>query len=301
MELRLSLLLVPVLAAGVAGCGGSAPSASLTRGDCPAAPLDVVVTLSQWSDIVGRLSGDCAHTTTIVSSTSADPHDYEPSPADAASFASADLVVENGLDYDAWAAKAVDAFSTRPAVLDAAEVAGVSAGANPHLWYSPRAVFALARAATAELKRLLPGAEAYLTRRHREWLRSMRPYREAIAALASAKRGTTYAATENVFDDMARALGLVDVTPEGYHNAAANESEPGPADIDAFDRALTGGQVRVLIDNVQTEGAVPDQLGETAVRAGVPVVEITENLPEGRSFAQWQVGQLSQLTAALAS
>ena len=64
--------------------------------------------MDQWGDIVNRLAGACARVTTIFKSTAADPHDYEPTPSDIENFDGASLVVENGLDYDPWADKAID-------------------------------------------------------------------------------------------------------------------------------------------------------------------------------------------------
>ena len=44
---------------------------------------------------------------TIFKSSSADPHDYEPTPAEMAKFTGAKPFAVNGLDYDPWAGKAV--------------------------------------------------------------------------------------------------------------------------------------------------------------------------------------------------
>jgi zinc/manganese transport system substrate-binding protein len=99
---------------------------------------------------------------------------------------------------------------------------------------------------------------------------------------------------------MASAVGLTNRTPPGYQVAAANESEPSPADLDAFLRLLADRGVDVLIYNVQTEGSVPQQIRAAAEESGVPVVEVTESVPPGAaSFQAWQVDQLSALAEAL--
>ena len=99
-------MLVGGLALAACSSGASSPT-SASKGDCPTAPLAVVVSVDQWGDIVDQLAGDCGEVTTIIKSSSADPHDYEPTPADHAKFTGAELVVVNGLDYDPWADKAV--------------------------------------------------------------------------------------------------------------------------------------------------------------------------------------------------
>jgi zinc/manganese transport system substrate-binding protein len=288
------------LAALVTGCGGGDTSPKAASGDCPAEVVPIVVTVDQWSDVVGQLAGGCGDVTTILHSSSVDPHDFEPSPADYTAFSGAELVVRNGLGYDAWANQAIDALSRRPAVVDAGEVSGQPAGANPHLWYDPTFVGAVAREVTAGLTRLRPAATAYFEQRHAAWEAAMQPYDAAIARVRDETDQATYGATEPVFEYLADALGLADATPPGYRNAVANESEPGPADLHAFLQALEGGQMDVLVFNTQTEGSGPDQLRAAAEDHGVPVVDVTETVaPGSRGFVDWQVGQLTALAEAL--
>jgi len=99
---------------------------------------------------------------------------------------------------------------------------------------------------------------------------------------------------------MAAAVGLTDRTPPGYQVASSNETDPSPADFDAFLTLLENRGVDVLIYNVQTEGSVPQQLRAAAESAGVPVVEVTETVAPGAdSFEAWQVDQLTALAKAL--
>jgi zinc/manganese transport system substrate-binding protein len=128
----------------------------------------------------------------------------------------------------------------------------------------------------------------------------MKPYDEQIAAIRAAAAGRTYGATEGVFDYMAAAVGLRNLTPQGWQNAAANDSDPAPGDVLGFDNALNSKEMSVLIYNTQTEGPLPAQVAATAVSAGVPVVEVTETVAAGStSFLQWQLSQLKSLAAAL--
>jgi zinc/manganese transport system substrate-binding protein len=311
-------------ALGLSGCGssGGTGAAVTTTGDpakCPGEVVHVVVSVAQWSDLARTLGGDCASVTTVLTSSSIDPHDYEPTPSDIAAFTDADVVLVNGAGYDSWATKAADTLDPRPAVLTVAEIAGEHGeegnhghdhhhdqgqghghGGNPHLWYSPDAVGQVATAVTAELSHRSPDAAGYFTERAEAWQADLRPYLDEIAAVRDTAHGRTYAATETVFDDMAAAVGLTDRTPEGYRQAVSNESEPSPGAIAAFESALADGKVDVLIVNVQTEGSVPDHLRTAAEKAGVPVVAVTESPPQdARTFVAWQVAQLTELSAAL--
>jgi zinc/manganese transport system substrate-binding protein len=302
------LALLALTSLGAAACSPAAGAGTATSaGDpagCPADVLDVVVSVGQWGDLVRSLAGDCANVTTVVDSSAVDPHDFEPTTGDLARFEDADLVVLNGAHYDHWAEAAVANLDPGPTVVDAADVVGARGpggdAVNPHLWYSPADVQQTAEAVTAALVGLSPAASSYLAARAADWTATLAPYRDEVAVLRASAAGRTYAATESVFDLMAAAIGLADVTPAGYRAAAGNGSDPAPGDIAAFEAALADGTVDVLVVNTQTEGSVPGQLRRAAEADGVPVMEVTESVPAGAgSFAAWQLHQLRQLSQAL--
>lgn len=288
-----------VTALVLAGCGDDR-GAAVGAGECPTDPVRVVVSVGQWGDVVRDLAGACGAVTTIVNGTSIDPHDYEPAPADIAAFRHADLVVVNGLGYDAWATKAIDAAGSKAAIVDAGAVAGKTEGDNPHVWYGPDFVSAVADAVTTELEGLAPDASAYFEERSTAWHASMRPYYDEVAELgADVAGGVTYGATEPVFEYMAHAVGLIDETPRGYARAAANEVDPSPGDFHDFLTAIESSAIDLLVVNTQTSGAVPDQLRHAAESAGVPVIEVTEAPPKDATFESWQLEQLDALAAAV--
>ncbi|MGK2866086.1 MAG: metal ABC transporter solute-binding protein, Zn/Mn family [Mycobacterium sp.] len=328
------LLAVPF---ALSACGTSdepAPASTAAQaGDCPNEPVDVVVSVDQWGKIVSALAGSCANVTTVLSGSSVDPHDFEPAPQDAAAFEGAQLVVINGGHYDEWAAKLAESTAPDAPVVDAMAILtgdheghdhegheepgheepgheesgheesgheGHGDGANPHAWYSPVAVTDVATAVTAKLTELAPAAGDYFNTRNTEFTEALQPYRDLIAEIKAGATGKSYAATESLFDDMAAELGLANRTPQGYQVASSNESDPSPADLDAFQRLLTDRGVDVLIYNTQTEGSVPEQLRAAAEAAGIPVVDVTETVAPGApTFEAWQVDQLTALAEAL--
>jgi zinc/manganese transport system substrate-binding protein len=290
---------------GLTACtGGADDGSTVATGNpdaCPGTVVDVVVSVGQWGDIARTLGGDCATVTTIVASGAIDPHDFDPGTADLAAFSGADLVVLNGAGYDTWAADAVATLDPEPAVVSAAETAGAEEGDDPHLWYDPATVQATAAAIADELTALSPDAADYLAGQVAAWQEDLAPYLAAVDSLRATAAGRTFAATEPVFDRMAAAAGLTDVTPDGYRRASSNDSDPAPGDLTAFEAALANGTADVLIYNTQTSGSVPEQLRTAAERAGVPVVEVSESPADASgSFVSWQVAQLSELSGALA-
>lgn len=299
-RLALAASLVASLALGACGASTAQGATGGTTADCPTAAVPVVVSVDQWGDIVNQLAGGCGEVTTIFKSSSADPHDYEPTPSDSERFTGAKLVVVNGLGYDQWADKVVATLDRKPAEVNAGAVVGLKDGDNPHLWYGPKYVYEVADAITAALERLEPADAAYFGQRRDAWRASMHDYDAEIATIASVAAGKTYGTTEGVFDYMAKQLGLANETPTGYERATANESEPAPGDVNDFEQALGHHHISVLIYNTQTEGAVPEEIRSRAQDSGVPVVNVTESVPPRfRTFESWQVSQLEGLARAL--
>lgn len=304
---------VAVLLATTA-CGTSAPE--VARGDCPTDVVRVAASIAQWGDLAELVGGDCVAVTSAISNAKVDPHDYEPTPAALASFDDARVIVVNGLDYDHWAEQAIDVLGGSPEIVEAANVAGHdepsngqsshsgqsghSHETNPHLWYSPTVVHAMVGALADAIESAAPAATPYVRARGAGRVASeMQQYDAAVADARSPAAGHRYAATEPVFDDMAAALDMVDATPAGYRRAASAEAEPSPADLAAFEDALSSGTVDVLIVNRQSEGPVVDRIVDSAKRHDVPIVDVTEAAPSGTGFFEWQIGQLRRLASVM--
>ena len=295
--------LVTVTAALLAACGSSAPNgnSATTAPECPTSPVSVVVTTNVWASVVDQLVGSCANVSTVITNSSADPHDFEPTAETSASFASAQLVVMNGLGYDEWATKIVKSLgNSAPPVLNLGDALGLKTGVNPHIWYSPDYVGKSAQAITGQIKGVSPAPASYFATQATTFATALKPYLAKVAAIKGQFNGTKIGATETVFDYMATATGLVITTPVGFITAIANDSEPPAADVAAFRSQLSNGTDRVLIYNSQTEGGLPNQMRETAEENKVPIVNVTESLnPSDATFQAWQLAQLEALSSAL--
>src|SRR5438105_4480061 len=148
----LSVLLAVSLGACVSGAGGS------SGGGRP----KVVAAENVWGSIAAQLGGDRVDVTSIINNPNADPHDYEPTTADARSMASASFVIVNGIGYDPWAGRLLSANPVPGrGVLDVGTLVGVPVGGNPHRWYSPPDVQRVIDAVTARYRKLDPNGAAY--------------------------------------------------------------------------------------------------------------------------------------------
>jgi zinc/manganese transport system substrate-binding protein len=237
--------------------------------------------------------------TTILQDPDADPHEFEPTADDVRAFSGALLVIENGLGYDDFADKIIATMSTKPQVVRAGDVLGLGVGANPHVWYSAGYIDQIKAAILAALKRVSPDASAYFDNQAGALEQAFGTYRQLIAQVAGQYGGTPVGATESIFVGMSYSTGLNLITPPGFLNVA-EDAEPAARDIAAFQDQIRGRQIKVLIYNVQTVTPTTEQLKQLAIQNDIPIVGVSETLPEGfQTFQGWQAGQLQLLLNAL--
>jgi zinc/manganese transport system substrate-binding protein len=263
----------------------------------------VVAAENFWGSIASQLGGSKVFVSSIIDNPNADPHDYEPTAADARLIASAGFVIENGIGYDAWAQKLLDAnpASSRD-VLNIGVLVGVPPGGNPHQWYSPSSVRRVIDSITTTYKRRDPADASYFDQQKQRFLTvGLRDYYGAIDSIKSTYAGTPVGASESIFALMAPALGLDLPTPPSFLKAISEGTDPSAKDKATIDRQIANGLIKVYVYNSQN--ATPDiqRQIEACRKNGIPVTTITETLvPAGASFEQWQVAQLRALAAALA-
>jgi len=278
---------------------GLAVGVSMALSAAHAQPLRIVAAESVYGDICRQLGGDNVSVVSILTNPDQDPHEFEASPSTARELARARLVVYNGADYDAWMTKLLAA--SRAPMREAIEVArlvGKKPGDNPHVWYEPRAVSALAKALADALSRIDPAHRDEYMQRNAQFDASMRELAGRIAELRKRHAGAVVTATEPVFGYMAEALGLT-MRNDRFQLAVMNGAEPSAKDIAAFEHDLRTGAVRALIFNSQTSGSLAERMRTIATSSGVPVVGVSETEPPGMTYQRWMLTQLEALDQAL--
>ena len=264
-----------------------------------AAPIKVVAAENVYGDIAAQIGGANVAVTSILTSPTQDPHEFEASAATARLLADARLVIYNGADYDPWVAKLLGASRSASRVtVEVAKLVDKKSGDNPHIWYAPAAVGALAAALAARLTELDPTARETYAGRLATFEASMQPLRDKIAALRTKYAGTPVTATEPLFDYMADALGLK-MRNGRFQLAVMNGTEPSAAAIAAFEKDLRTRTVKVLLYNTQTTQALAERMRTIAKEVGVPVVAISETEPTGQTYQAWMLAQLDALERAL--
>jgi zinc/manganese transport system substrate-binding protein len=271
----------------------------MTAAVAHAATIRVVAAQSVYGGICRQIGGDRVEVVSILNNPNQDPHAFEAGAAVARDLAQARLVIYNGAGYDPWVTRLMAASKTPSrTAIEVARLAHRRVGDNPHVWYDPAAISALAGTLAATLARIDPAHRSEYAARHAAFEDSLQPLRQRIAAMRRQYAGVPVTATEPVFEYLADALGLV-VRHRRFQLAIMNDTEPSARDIAAFERDLRTRAVRVLLFNTQTRGGIADRMRAIAASAGVPVVGISELEPPGTSYPQWMLAQLDALDRAL--
>ena len=265
------------------------------------AKIPVVAAENFYGDVVQQLGGDRVDVTSILSNPDQDPHLFEASPKTARALQHASLVVYNGADYDPWMTKLLNVSKNdKRKTIVAAELIGKKSGDNPHLWYDPSTMPAVARAVSAALASADPAHKAAYDANLAKFLDSLKPIADKVAALRSQYAHVSVTATEPVFGYMSDAIGL-DMRNQRFQLAAMNDTEASASDIAAFERDLRERRVRALIYNSQATEALTKRMLKLAQQSHVPTVSVTETQPAGKNYQQWMLAQLDALGNALAA
>ena len=288
--------MVAALGAGLALAGCGTPSAAQTG------VVNVVAGENFWGDIVSQIGGDHVNVTSIIDDPNTDPHEYESDNKDAIAIATSQLVVVNGLGYDDFVSKLVDASpSDDRATLTVADVLGVDGDdANPHLWYDTAQLPKVAAAIADALAKADPDDAATFTANAQTFDDSLQPILDVIDQIKAKYAGTEIAYTERVPGYLVEAAGLQLGIPASFTQAVEDDEDPSPKDTAAFDDAIESRTVKVLLYNAQVTDQQTTEIKQLAASSGVPVVGVTETMPpDAHDFQSWQLGQAQQLLTAL--
>ncbi len=282
---------------GLSACGGSSgsvdtsvpvsvPDTALPAGGDRAV---IVATNSVLQAFVQMVVGDTAEVLTVIPD-GKDPHDFEPSAQDVAALNSADLVVQNGLDFEHGVEDSIET----------AEQAGVTVwtltdhvtliGEDPHVFTDPLtmagALDALAAAVTA-----LEGVSADVV--------SARSQLDAAASAAGTSINTLGAGKCRLITDhdalayFAKRFGctVAGAVIPSFSSAA----EASAKDLEAV--RMAAGSVKAIF---MEEGAPDAVVRQVADELGIKLVELRIHaLPADGSYVGYVKAIADLITAAL--
>jgi zinc/manganese transport system substrate-binding protein len=278
------LLLAFVLV--LAGCRSDPATHAAGKGQILAVGAE-----NEYANVIQQIGGRYVSVSAIENNPDSDPHEFQASPSIARLVGAAKVVVQNGLGYDAYMDK-IEAASPNSSrtVIDVQHLLGLPDSApNPHLWYAPRTMPALARALASTLSKLQPAHARYFAGNERRFETALAPWTAVIHVLRARYPGTAVAVTEPVGNYMLQSMNARIMTPVSLQDAVMNGIDPAPQDVTIQHELISHHQVRVLLYNQQVKDTLTESFLTQARREHIPVIGLYETMPAGSDYQSWML------------
>ncbi len=262
--------------------------------------LKIVAAENFYGGIAQQIAGKNAVVSSILTDPNQDPHEFTSNAETAKSVADADIVIYSGISYDPWMDRLL-ATGGKPnrVVIKVSDLIGAKEGDNPHIWYDPRTMPALAAKLAEALSKASPDQAISFQKRVDDFNASMKPELELIAQIKKDATGIEVTATEPVFGYMADALGFKMLNYD-FQLKIMNDAEPTADETSEFEKSLKSKTVKILFYNSQVSDPTTDRMQKIAQAAKIPIVGVTETQPlDQKSYVGWMLTELLHVKAAL--
>ena len=228
----LAMLVAPLLLF-VTGCAPAKSQDAIATGPADSRPV-VLTTFTVLQDIAQNVAGEHLRVESITR-LGAEIHGYEPTPDDLRRASHADLILDNGLNLEAWFAQFVQENSApHITVSEGIEPIGIVQGEgagkpNPHAWMSPINVQRYVQTIAQAFSELDPANASAYRENAKSYQAKLQKVQDDLAAELQGipQRERVLVTCEGAFSYLARDAGL----KEKYLWAVNSESQATPRKV----------------------------------------------------------------------
>ncbi len=292
-----AILLAPAILLTLSGCSAA------QVGNADDGVIRVVASTDVYGAIAQQIGGADIEVTSIIDDPKQDPHEFEANGRVQLALSRADIVIVNGGGYDDFATTMLHASGNDGArVIDAVELSGydpAADGFNEHVWYDYPTMQTVAKAIGAALGIADPAHATGYDARVTGAVAELEALIQLEGAISASAPNAGVIITEPVPLYALEAAGLRNLTPPEFSEAIEEDTDVPPALLDTVLTEIARPHTAVVVYNTQTGGPQTDAVIDAAHQAGVPVIGVTETLPDDESYFDWQTGFLVDLQKAL--
>lgn len=269
--------LVTLLSLITVGCSNKQNSTSQSN------KISIVTTTNVYSDIAKNIVGKYGTATAIIDKSSVDPHDFDPTTADAKKVAQANIIVANGLGYDSWMNKLAKSVDKKP-VLVGEDLMGLKSGDNPHIWYNLDMPTKYVDYLVKRLSKLDKKHAAYFKENGEKYLAKI----DKIKQLAQANKGDQKPVfvSEPVFDYALQEAGYK-IGDKKFEEAIENGTDPSPKTINEMNNSIKQKKIAFFVNNTQASSSTVKSFVKLAKKNNVPVLNVRETIPNNTTYLAW--------------
>jgi zinc/manganese transport system substrate-binding protein len=246
--------------------------------------VSIVTTTNVYADIAKNVAGKYGSVQAIIKNSATDPHDFEPTTADAKKLTNANIIVANGLGYDSWMNKLASSVSKKP-VLVGEDLMGLKKGDNPHIWYDLDMPTKYVNYLVKRLSRLDKKHAAYFKENGDKYLAKIAKVKQ-IAKSADKKNNKHVFVSEPVFDYGLEEAGYK-IGDKEFEEAIENGTDPSPKTINKMTNEIKDKKIAFFVNNTQASSSTVKTFVKLAKENGVPVLNVRETIPNHMTYLDW--------------
>lgn len=269
--------LVGLLALVTTACANKKEAASQSD------KISIVTTTNVYSDIAKNIVGKYGTATAIIDKSSVDPHDFDPTTADAKKLTKANIIVANGLGYDSWMNKLAKSVNKKP-VLVGEDLMGLKNGDNPHIWYNLNMPTKYVDYLVKRLSKLDKKHAAYFKANGKKYLAKVDKIKKLVKTDKSNKKPVFV--SEPVFDYALKEAGYK-IGDKEFEEAIENGTDPSPKMINKMNTDIKEKKIAFFVNNTQASSSTVKSFVKLAKKNGVPVLNVRETIPNHITYLTW--------------
>lgn len=258
-------------------------------------PLRMVASFSILGNMIQEIGGQDVEVETLVGPDE-DAHTYQPSPQDIQKLAKADIIVINGLHFEGWLGRLIDASGSKAELLVAST--GIRPRliqeendphhhhkhgdvlADPHAWQDLRNGQLYAQNIAAAIIKARPSLEAKIQRRAVQYIQRLqaldKDLRGAFAAIPADKRKII--TSHDAFGYFGQAYDIRFLAPVGINT----EAEPTAADIRRLIEQIKKEKIQeVFVENMASPRLIEQLAKDSGARLGGRLYADALSKPDG--------------------
>ena len=266
--------------------------------------VSIVTTTNVYADIAKNVAGKYGSVQAIIKNSATDPHDFEPTTADAKKLTNANIIVANGLGYDSWMNKLASSVSKKP-VLVGEDLMGLKKVDNPHIWYDFKKFSIIIKTLhdnphiwydldmptkyvnylVKRLSKLDKKHAAYFKENGDKYLAKIAKVKQ-IAKSADKKNNKPVFVSEPVFDYGLEEAGYK-IGDKEFEEAIENGTDPSPKIINKMTNEIKDKKIAFFVNNTQASSSTVTTFVELAKENSLPVLNVRETIPNHMTYLDW--------------
>ena len=245
--------------------------------------VSIVASTNVYADIAKNVAGKYGDVQAVIKNSATDPHDFEPTTADAKNLTKANIIVANGLGYDNWMNKLASSVNKKP-VLVGEDLMHLKKGDNPHIWYNLNMPTKYVNYLVKRLSKLQPKHAAYFKANGKKYLDKIDQVKKL--AKSGSKDNKPVFASEPVFDYALEEAGYK-IGDKDFEKAVQNGTDPSPKTINKMTKEIEDKKIAFFVNNTQASSSTVKTFVKLAKKNGVPVLSVRETIPNYTTYLDW--------------